>query len=169
VQGQDAPVHGLAAHPSLSRFAVTGRAGLLQLWDYSEKRLLLMRMFDKLMGHTLAFSPNGKFLAIGFTSGLVKLLVGMTLEEVATFKASKGCLTHMSFSADSTFFATADTDNCVGVYRLGNPGDAPSAKKEWVYVGKYRGHYKPITGLSFGEGSLTAPRASSRRERTARS
>jgi len=153
VQGQDSVVHGLAAHPTLSRFAVTGRAGLLQLWDFSEKRLLLMRMFDKLMGHTLAFSPNGKFLAIGFTSGLLKILVGMTLEEVCTFKASKGCITAMAFSADSNYLATADTDSCVGVYRLGNPGDEPGVKKEWVYVGKYRGHYKPITGLQFGEGS----------------
>jgi len=153
VQGQDAAVHGLAAHPSLTRFAVTGRAGLLQLWDYAEKRLLLMRMFDKLMGHTLAFSPNGKFLAIGFTTGLLKVLVGMTLEEVATFRASAGCITSAAFSSDNTYLATADTDNCVGVFRLGNPGDEPTAKKEWIYVGKYRGHYKPITGLSFGEGS----------------
>ena len=158
VQGQDAMVHGLAAHPSLSRFAVTGRAGLLQLWDYAEKRLLLMRMFDKLLGHTLSFSPSGKFLAIGFTSGLLKVLMGMTLEEVATFKASKGCITQAAFSHDSTFLATADTDNCIGVYRLGNPGDDAAAKQEWVFVGKYRGHYKPVTGLQFGEGSDGSPR-----------
>jgi WD40 repeat protein/Ca2+-binding EF-hand superfamily protein len=158
VQGQDSMVHGLAAHPSLSRFAVTGRAGLLQLWDYSEKRLLLMRMFDKLLGHTLVFSPNGKFLAIGFTSGVLKVLMGMTLEEVCTFKASKGCITAAAFSSDSTFLATADTDNCIGVYRLGNPGDEVGAKKEWVYIGKYRGHYKPVTGLQFGEGADGSPR-----------
>ena len=60
VQGQDAPVHGLAAHPLLTRSACSGHSGLLQLWDYSEQRLLLMRMFDKLLGHCLAFSPNGK-------------------------------------------------------------------------------------------------------------
>ena len=37
--------------------ACSGHSGLLQL-DYSEQRLL-MRMFDKLLGH-VAFSPNGK-------------------------------------------------------------------------------------------------------------
>ena len=74
VQGQDAAVHGLAAHPSLTRFASTGHSGLLQLWDYAEKRLLLMRMFDKLLGQSLAFSPNGKLLAVGFTNGTRKLL-----------------------------------------------------------------------------------------------
>ena len=83
VQGQDAPVHGLAAHPLLTRCACSGHSGLLQLWDSSEQRLLLMRMFDKLLGHCLAFSPNGKLLAAGFTNGTVKLLAGMTLEEIA--------------------------------------------------------------------------------------
>ena len=158
VQGQDSAVHGLAAHPSLSRFAVTGRNGLLQLWDYAEKRLLLMRMFERLLGHTLAFSPNGKFLAIGFTSGMLKVLMGMTLEEVATFKASRGCITHAVFSRDATFLATADTENCIGIYRLGSPGDEPSAKKDWIYLGKYQGHYQPVTGLQFGEGADGSPR-----------
>ena len=96
---------------------------------------------------------TGKFIAIGFMSGVCKILVGMTLEEVCTFKASKGCITHTVFSSDSTYLATADTDECVGVFRLGTPGDEASAKKEWLYVGKYRGHYRPITGLQFGEGS----------------
>ena len=96
---------------------------------------------------------TGKFIAIGFMSGVCKILVGMTLEEVCTFKVSKGCITHTVFSSDSTYLATADTDECVGVFRLGTPGDEASAKKEWLYVGKYRGHYRPITGLQFGEGS----------------
>ena len=70
-------------------------SGLLQLRDYSEQRLLLMRMFDKLLGHCLAFSPNGKLLAAGFTNGTVKLLAGMTLEEIATFRVSRECITQV--------------------------------------------------------------------------
>ena len=34
--------------------------------------------------------------------------LGMTLEEVATFKASKGCITQAALSHDSGFLATAD-------------------------------------------------------------
>merc|ERR1719440_119017 len=70
--------------------------------------------------------------------------MGMTLEELATFKASKGTVTSAVFSSCSTFLAT--------------PGDEAGAKKEWIYVGKYRGHYKPITGLQFGEGADGLPR-----------
>ena len=84
--------------------------------------------------------------------------MGMTLEEAATFKASKGCITAAAFSHDSTFLATADTDNCIGVYRLGSPGDEIGAKKDWQFIGKYRGHYKPVTGVSFGEGADGSPR-----------
>ena len=29
----------------------------------------------------------------------------------------------------------------------------PIVKKEWIFIGKYRGHYRPITGLQFGESS----------------
>jgi WD40 repeat protein/Ca2+-binding EF-hand superfamily protein len=153
VQGQDAPVHGLAAHPSLTRFACTGHSGLLQLWDYAEKRLLLMRMFDKLLGHALAFSPNGKLLAVGFTNGTLKLLAGMTLEEICTFRSSRDAVTHLAFSSDSAFLASADADRCVALYRHGASAEGDGSKREWEYTGKYRAHHAPISGLSFGDGS----------------
>ena len=157
VQGQDAPVHGLAAHPSLTRFACTGHSGLLQLWDYADKRLLLMRMFDRLLGHCLAFSPNGKLLAVGFTNGTLKLLAGMTLEELGTFRASREAVTHIAFSSDSTVLATADADRCVGIFRHGATAEE-AAKREWEYLGKYRSHHAPISGLQFGDGADGLPR-----------
>ena len=40
-----------------------------------------------------------------------------------------------AFSNCSTFLATADTDNCVGVYRLGNPGDDASAACPGLVLG----------------------------------
>ena len=32
-----------------------------------------MRMYDKLLGNCLAFSPNGKFLGVGFSNGALKV------------------------------------------------------------------------------------------------
>ena len=155
--GEDAPVHGLAAHPLLTRFACSGHSGLLQLWDYSEQRLLLMRMFDKLLGHCLAFSPNGKLLAAGFTNGTVKLLAGMTLEEIATFRVSRECITQVCgmgirrphhqpppppppslhpsplhphlgrLLARLLHLATADADRCTAIYRLAAVTDESTA------------------------------------------
>jgi WD40 repeat protein len=76
VQGLDDEVHGLATHPYLTQIAVSCYSGSLQLWDYEEKRLLMVRPFDptKMRPQCLAFDPNGRFLAVGFTNGLVKVL-----------------------------------------------------------------------------------------------
>ena len=124
-----------------------------------------MRMFDKLLGHCLAFSPNGKLLAAGFTNGTLKLLAGMTLEELASFRSSRDAVTHLAFSSDSTFLATADADRCVALYRHGasDPADGkdgkePAARPQWEYIGKYRAHHAPISGLHFGDGADGLPR-----------
>jgi len=149
VQGQDAAVHGLAAHPRLPRFACAGHSGLLQLWDYSEKRMLLLRMFDKLLGQTLAFSPgDGKLLAIGFTNGTIKILDGTTLQEGVTFRECTGCVTHLAFSSDGVFLAAADTDRAVALFRFGAFNEE-SGTAEWEYLGKYRAHHSLISDLIF--------------------
>jgi len=150
VQGNDAAVHGLALHPSLPRFAISGFSGTLQLWDYDERRILLMRLFDRLLGSTLAFDSKGKYLAAGFTNGALKVLDGMTLEEVSHFRVSKDMISKIGFSPDTQYFATADVENCVAIYKWAPKDDDESKPKEWVYLGKHNAHYKPITDIQFG-------------------
>ena len=160
VQGQDAPVHGLAAHPLLPRFAVTGHSGLLQLWDYAEKRLLLLRMFDRLLGNCLAFSPNGKLLAIGFTNGDIKVLNGLTLKQVAAFTVSKESVTHLDFSHCSSYLAAASAEHTVSIYRpaSGVGAGLEGGKEDWEFVGKHRAHTKPVVSLNFnGTADANAP------------
>lgn len=157
VQGNDAPVHGLALHPSLPRFAISGYSGTLQLWDYDEPKILLMRLFDRLLGSALAFDPKGKYLAAGFTNGTLKVLSGATLEEVATFRHSKDVITKIGFSHDVAYFATADVERCVAVYKWAPKDDDESKPKEWVYLGKHNAHYKPITDLQFGASADDTP------------
>lgn len=81
----------------------------------------------------------------------------MTLEEVATFKASKEGILSLCFSHDASFLATSDGENCVGIYRFGS-GVEDGPHKQWEFLGKYRGHYKPITGLQFGFADEGQPR-----------
>merc|ERR1719163_2619075 len=57
------------------------------------------------------------------------------------FEESSGSITDIRFSLDGLFMATADSDLCVGIYYMG---------EEWTFLGKYRAHTAPITGLEFG-------------------
>jgi WD40 repeat protein len=157
VQGQNAAVHGLAAHPHLPRFASTGHSGLLQLWDYDEKRLLLLRMFDSLYGQCVAFSPDGALLAVGFTNGLVKVLAAATLQEMATFAEARGCVQHLAFSADGVWLAVAAADRAVAVYRYA-PGASDPTIREWEVVGRHKAHSSAVVSLAFSSGVGSAAR-----------
>lgn len=157
VQGQDGAVHCLAAHPHLPRFASTGHSGLLQLWDYDEKRLLLLRMFDSLYGQCVAFSPDGKLLVVGFTNGLVKVLAAATLQEMATFAEARGCVQHLAISADGVWLAVAAADRAVAVYRYA-PGASDPTVREWEYVGRHKAHSSGVVSLAFSSGVGAAAR-----------
>ena len=63
----------------------------------------------------------------------------------------------MRFSHDSNILATSDAENCVAVYRFGS-GLEEGAVKQWEFLGKYRAHYKTITGLGFGQSDEGQPR-----------
>jgi len=91
MQGINDDIHGLSAHPKTTQIAVSCYSGSIQLWDYDSKRLVMMRKFDsdKLRPQCLVHDPNGKFLAVGFTNGSLKLLHSTTLRDVATFRQTK--------------------------------------------------------------------------------
>lgn len=167
VQGMDDEVHGLAAHPFMPQLAVSGYSGALQLWDYEEKRLLMVRVFDtaKLRPHCLAFDPHGRFLAVGFTNGVIKVLDGGRLDDVLTCRPGDSCVVELAFSHDSQYMATADAGMFVALWRYMVHEDALQAAQdsgrqpspEWVYLGRYKSHALPITGLAFGVSAEGGP------------
>eukprot|EP00002_Diphylleia_rotans_P028882 TRINITY_DN5841_c0_g1_i6.p1 TRINITY_DN5841_c0_g1~~TRINITY_DN5841_c0_g1_i6.p1 ORF type:complete len:582 (+),score=99.26 TRINITY_DN5841_c0_g1_i6:82-1827(+) len=142
LRGHSGPIYGIAAHPFKPIIAAATHSGDILLWDYSIKVVIQVRHFDKLLGHSLTFNHNGTLLAVGFTQGNVRILNANTLEDIKTFRSSKDCIVNIIFSQDGNFLATADYEKCVAVFR--------KEDDEWVYIGKYRSHYKPITGLVFG-------------------
>eukprot|EP01105_Mastigella_eilhardi_P010888 TRINITY_DN251_c0_g1_i11.p1 TRINITY_DN251_c0_g1~~TRINITY_DN251_c0_g1_i11.p1 ORF type:complete len:1005 (+),score=248.37 TRINITY_DN251_c0_g1_i11:979-3993(+) len=162
LQLQDSITHALAAHPSRSVFAVGGYSGQLQLWEYNSKELLAALRFDKLMPHCLAFDKKARFLAVGFTNGTLKILHANDLSEVpkATFKNSKDCVTSLLFSSTENplYLVHADADKCVTVYKHTTQ---EGVEDSWTFVGKYRTHSAPITGISFcSEQDAPAPSSS---------
>ncbi|KPA79647.1 hypothetical protein ABB37_05437 [Leptomonas pyrrhocoris] len=86
VQGQDRSVQCLSAHPRLPRLAIGGYSGNLHLWDYAQKRVVLLSLFRNLLIRCMTFDPSGKWLVVGFTNGTIKVLDAETLEEVQTLR-----------------------------------------------------------------------------------
>ncbi|KAE8992745.1 Cilia- and flagella-associated protein [Phytophthora rubi] len=151
VQGINDSIHGLAAHPRLSQLALSSYSGVVQLWDYAAKRLIMVRRFDseKLRPQCLTFARDGRKLVVGFTSGIVKVLHAQRLDDLASFRLGKAAITDVLVSPDSSLFVALDANLFLGMWRAkqGNP-DAEDSD-EWVYLGRCRAHSKPVTGLEF--------------------
>lgn len=152
VQGQDQPIVAIAAHPSLPRLAIAGYSGNLHLWEYTTHKVLLLSIFRNLLVQCVAFDPKAMYLGVGFTNGIVKVLDANSLEELQNFKPNKSAdsITQIVFSHNSQFFATADTEGCVSLYRFTNRAQHPKKRVDWVFIGRNRAHRAAITGLHFG-------------------
>jgi len=57
---------------------------------------------------TVTFDPKGEYVGVGFTNGVVGVLDALTLEDVRQpFRYARDCITHIVFSHDSSYMATA--------------------------------------------------------------
>ena len=101
---------------------------------------------------------------VGFTGGVVRVLDALTLEDVCQpFHYARDCITHIAFSHDSSYLATAvsklpsthtrgrmvhlspplpqDLDLCVTVY-VAQPRE--ETQQPWQFLAKHKAHYKQI-------------------------
>ncbi|KAL4646599.1 WD repeat-containing protein 66 [Arapaima gigas] len=150
VQGHSEAVHAMACHPSQPIIAFGSYCGVLNTWDYQQKKQICRKVFqEERLIQCLAYDPQGRLhLAVGFSSGAVKVMEVLTLESEDTeyLMYSKSCITHITFSMDSCYLATADAGNAVMVFQLASEDN----KKVWKLQGRYCSHYKPIQDLLFG-------------------
>uniref|UniRef100_A0A0G4H590 Cilia- and flagella-associated protein 251 n=1 Tax=Chromera velia CCMP2878 TaxID=1169474 RepID=A0A0G4H590_9ALVE len=165
LQGLDAPVFALSCHPRQALVAVGGYSGFVHLWNYRARALHSARAFDRLQPHCLAFSPCGRMLAVGFTSGHFYLLHADDLSDlypprgVASdeFCFSNNPVALIAWAPDSSHVAVAHNgnDKCVCLYRGPSRSDKHGRRgqghgqTEWRFAGKHRSHWRPIVGLSF--------------------
>lgn len=153
VQGQEKGVHCIAAHPKLAQLAISGHSGSVHIWDYVSKRVVLFSMFQGLHIHCMAYDPNGVYLAIGCTNGVVKFLDANSLVERKTIKPKRSdCITRMVFANAGNRLATGDSAGCVGLYELNHTQGSNATKAmEWDIVGRHKAHRAAICGLQFGD------------------
>ncbi|KAM5312683.1 cilia- and flagella-associated protein 251 isoform 2-T3 [Glossophaga mutica] len=139
----------ISCHPYQPLLAIGSFCGMIKVWDYEKKKYLFSRVFGKGLGvQSLTYNPEGAILGAGFTEGTVYILDSMSLqnETPQPFKYSRTCVTHISFSHDSKYMATADINFTVAVYVL----KVRNGCRVWEYLARLRSHRQSIRSLLFG-------------------
>uniref|UniRef100_A0A2K5EQL6 Cilia- and flagella-associated protein 251 n=1 Tax=Aotus nancymaae TaxID=37293 RepID=A0A2K5EQL6_AOTNA len=109
VEPKDA-ICAISCHPYQPLIAIGSICGMIKVWNYEKKRYLFSRVFEKGLGvQSLTYNPEGALLGAGFTEGTVYILDAMSLENESPepFRYSRTSVTHISFSHDSQYMATA--------------------------------------------------------------
>uniref|UniRef100_A0A8C5KQT2 Cilia- and flagella-associated protein 251 n=1 Tax=Jaculus jaculus TaxID=51337 RepID=A0A8C5KQT2_JACJA len=139
----------IACHPYQPLIAIGSICGMIKVWDYETKKYLFSRVFEKGLGvQSLTYNPEGALLGAGFTEGTVYILDAMSLESESPepFKYSRTSVTHVCFSHDSKYMATADVSFTVAVYMV----VVKNRQRVWEYLARLRSHHSSIRSLLFG-------------------
>ncbi|XP_066056080.1 cilia- and flagella-associated protein 251 [Chamaea fasciata] len=140
-------VNAIACHPQEPFVAVGSHCGLLKVWEYKKTHYIVSRIFTEAGIQCLSYDPEGCFLAAGFTDGSVYILDAISLQSICeAFQFSQSPVTHISFSHDSKYLATADENYSVIVYKR----VLQYGSRCWEHLAGLDSHYKPIRSILFG-------------------
>lgn len=143
------PIRGVAFSPDGATLAVAAGnarspAGRLTLYDVAARRIRMAR--DEPKGVTsLAFTPDGKSVAIGLASGTARLLDAETLAPLRDFEGHAGAIPSLAISPDGRRLATASADLKIRLWSLPQ-GDM---------LRLFEGHLKPVAAVAFAPDGRT--------------
>jgi WD40 repeat protein len=138
---------GIAFSPDGSRLATAGQM-FVKIWDTSTGREVLgLPVMPDVLAYAVAFSPDGKHLAVGFRGVPPSVWDLTTGQKLFDMYGHTGSVRHIAYSPDGTRIATASTD---GTTRL---WDAATGSEQFSLAGQP----SIVTGLAFSpDGSRLA-------------
>jgi WD40 repeat protein len=115
-------VHRLAYAPDCKTLASTDGKGNLVLWDVATGKLL--QEFRGAAASSVAFSPKGSTLAVGYHDGSIRLWDATGTKEKATLKGHNGryWITDLAYSPDGKALASGSNDSTVKIWNVSGLG-----------------------------------------------
>ena len=115
----DSAIWSVAFSPTGDRLATTGDAGIVNVWDISA--LLnspagttsgqpILTFSNGIGVNSIAFSPDGMYLATGDYNGKLSIWDASTGEKIKTISAHGDTIVKVAYSPDGTRLATASAD-----------------------------------------------------------
>jgi WD40 repeat protein/serine/threonine protein kinase len=140
LEGHSDCVNAVAFHPTQPLLATGSTDGSVKMWDTRSGRVERTLPVRLTRVDTVAFSPDGKRLAVaGQPATFVTLLDTTTGKAVAQVKGHGEWIIRVAFSPDGKSLATAGNDGDVVLH------DVATGKE----VGRLRGHRRVISDIAF--------------------
>jgi WD40 repeat protein/serine/threonine protein kinase len=116
----DEGVYTLAFAPAPAlTLATANRDGTVRLWDpASGKELRVLFRANRLHAMALAYSPNGKLLAVALSDSTVRLLDAVSGTELTALKGHTGRITSLAFAPDNQLLVSGSGDGTVRVWDM---------------------------------------------------
>lgn len=145
IDGHEDSVYGIAFHPLRPHKYATACDNMrVHLWD-AKRRQIIAKVHVGRMARSVAFSPDGKHLAIGCADGFLKVLSAESLKTtIKEAKYAAEAIEELKYSPDGSKLAAGSHDNFIDIY---------DAVNGYQRIARCYGHSSYITHLDWSRDS----------------